>query len=147
MARGMLGMLAIMLIIQLFYSLSINAIVYSMPSDIRDESYAFAEGTLNPDQTATQLQTALSSQTNIPVLDLGALVYYSGNVVIDLLFNFLGGIPAMFAMLFSGIMTIFSIDTYLINILQVFATVAWSIWYILSLIGFITSLRGGVNVA
>lgn len=147
MAKGMLQFLAIMLIVQLFYSISITAIIYAMPVDVRDSSKAFSNGILDADATSTQLQNAMTSQTNIPVLDIGALVYYSGNVVIDLLFNFLGGVPAMFTLIVNGMMTIFSIDTQLMYFLQAFFTVAWSIFYILSLISFITSLRGGVNVA
>ena len=78
------------IIIQLFYAVAISLIAHAMPAGALDYVTGFSDaGTqIDVEGVASDVQSSLESQTDIPVIELGALVFYSGNILIDLLINF-----------------------------------------------------------
>lgn len=140
---NMIDFFKLMIIVQLFYSFSITAVAYGMPSSSLNYVTGFTPSSTLFDMqaTANEVQSSLDSQTKIPVIELGALVFYSGNIILDLLLNFLTALPQMIGLVIHGIMLLFTIDNYLYALVEMFSTVAISIWYMISLIQLITGIR------
>lgn len=133
------------IIVQLFYSFSITILAYSMPVDSLNyiDSFSDVADNINLDDTATQVQDSIESQTNIPVIELGALVFYSGNILIDLLLNFAFAIPEMIGLVINGIGMILNLDSFIFMTVEIFAGVVVTILYFLGLIQLLTGIRSG----
>lgn len=135
----------VIIMVMLFYSVSITLITYSMPASALDyvDSFSDLDSRIDLNTTGQQLEESLQRQTNIPLVDLGAMVFYSGNILIDLLANFAFAIPQMLTLLMYGVFSIIGIDANFYFIIQVFASVAVLAWYTISLIQLITNARTG----
>lgn len=137
------------LLVMLFYSMAINAITYSMPAEMRNTAEIF--NNLGDDYSMMAInddvQDSLGKTTDIPVVDVGTLVFYSGNVLLDLIVNFLYATPQMVFMLINGITQILAIDTYFIDLAQIFASVVLTVMYLVGLIELVNGLRSGVAIS
>lgn len=132
-----------LLIIMLFYSISITLISYALPDDSVNYVSIYNNEIIDIDQTAEDVQGSLTQQTNIPIIDLGAMVFYSGNILIDLLVNFAFAIPQMLTLLITGIFSLFNFDTELQLYIQLFFTAGAMVWYLISLMQVLTNVRSG----
>jgi len=139
----------VILIVQLFYAVAITFLVYSMPVDSLQYVTGFSDitGDISLEGVASDVQDSVQAQTEIPVVELGALVFYSGNILIDLLLNFTFAIPQMLIMVVNGVAMLFSIDSNLLNTLQLFISVLVVIMYSIGLIQLITGVRSGRLIA
>lgn len=133
------------IIVMLFYAVAITALSYAMPPDSLDYVTSFSDITTNIDldTISDDFQTSLESQTDIPIIELGALVFYSGNILIDLLANFIFAVPEMIGILINGLVRIFSIDVQLGSLIQLFASTVLIIFYVIGLIQLLTGIRSG----
>lgn len=133
------------IILQLFYSFAITILVYSLAGQgiLITEGFTDVSEGISLANTSTELQNSLESQTSIPVVDIGALVLYSGNILIDLLANFIFAVPQMITLLINGLMYLIGIDTTITNQIQLFASVLISAMYVIGLIQMLTSIRSG----
>lgn len=141
-----INLLKAMIFVQLFYAIGIGALVYSMPSDaIQYISIISNDGkpTLDVDTISGKVQENLERQTNIPVIDLGALVFYSGNFMIDLLLNFFFAIPQMLGFLIAAITSIFNFNPYLSTMVTTMFQVLFGVLYTIGIISLLLSLRSG----
>lgn len=135
------------LTVSLFYGFAITALVYGLC----DGSYAdpcsyvsgFASEGADLAGVGSEVEGALTRQTNLPVVELGALLFYSGNIFLDLILNFLTAVPQMFGLLVTGIMMLFNFDSGIVNIVQVFVTVSATVFYIIACIVMLTNVRSG----
>lgn len=145
MGLSTLNLFKITLIMMLFYSTCINLLVYSMPEDTIPyiTSYSELSGTISLEGVSAEVQTSVSRQTDIPVIELGALVFYSGNILIDLILNFAFAIPEMLSLVINGILTILNIDSQINNLIQLFTTVTITVMYFIGVITLLTSVRSG----
>lgn len=126
--------------IQLFYAFSVTLIVYALPPGTADYISVY-QTNVSIENTSVQVQQSIQKQMDIPVVDLGALVFYSGNIIIDLMLNFLTAIPGMFSMLLTGIFAIINVDAYIATQLKIFSTAMLTIAYIILMIQFIMGIR------
>lgn len=131
--------------IMLFYSVAITLISYAIPADAHHyvTIYSDLAQSIDLNGTSNLVQQSITRQTNLPVIELGAMVFYSGNIVIDLLLNFAFAIPQMVGLFINGLFTLFNIDSYIFAIVQLFASVAVIVWYFISLIQLLTNVRSG----
>lgn len=138
-------MFKIIIVIQLFYAFSITAISYSMPEDSLNYVTSFSDITnsISLESVSSDVQGSLERQTDIPVIELGALIFYSGNMLIDLLLNFAFAIPQMLGMLVNGIMILFNVDGYLFGLVELFSSVLFGVLYIVALIQLLVGVRSG----
>lgn len=145
MATDMMEYLNLLILIQMFFAVSITIFSYALPTDAKMyiNEYSSMASSSNLEATVLKLKDSLNSQLNIPIIEVGALVFYSGNIIVDLLLNFIFAIPEMITLLINGICTIISIDSYYIVQLQIFIGAVISAGYILGIITFVTQLRGG----
>lgn len=141
----LMEMFKLIIIVQLFFSFAITGLAYAIPDDALNYVTSFS----NPADEITfegvteEVQDSLEQQTNIPVIDLGALVFYSGNILIDLLLNFVFAIPQMLGLLVHGLMLLLNVDTYLIGLVQGFASAVVLALYVIGIMQLLTSIRSG----
>lgn len=135
----------VIITIMLFYSVCITLLTYAMPDESLHYVTSFSDVAQDIDLNATsqKVQESLTQQTSIPVVELGAMVFYSGNIIIDLMLNFVFAIPQMLTLLIYGIFTLINVESTIYLVIQVFASVAILVWYIISLIQLLTAVRSG----
>ena len=148
MKMGVLTWFKTIMLVQLFYALAISMLVYSMPADTLTHVTSFSDvtDTVNLNSTALLVQESLESQTEIPIIEIGALVFYSGNIMIDLLLNFAFAIPQMIGMLFNGIQRLLNIDGYLFAAVELFFAVLMVAMYFIGIIQLLTGIRSGRTI-
>lgn len=135
----------IILISQLFYAGAITLILHGLPADADVFATGFSDVTsdLTLNEVSSTVQDNLVSQTNIPILDVGALVFYSGNIIIDLLLHFTFALPEMIGLLINGIAMLFNIDNTIVVTVQLFAFTITVVLYFISIISLLTNVRAG----
>lgn len=135
----------IVILIMLFYSFSITALSYAIPDDSKKyvDSFSDLANTIDLEEVSSEVQDSITQQTNIPVIELGALVFYSGNILIDLLLNFAFAIPQMIGLIINGVMLLFSIDSYIFALAELFAGVVITVYYFIGIMQLLTGIRSG----
>lgn len=142
--KNALSIFMVILIIQLFYATSITVFAYSLPQDVQVYAEPSTEiaSDIDIESISTDLEENLQSQLNIPLIDLGALVFYSGNLLLDLLLNFLTALPQLITLVISTIFGIMNLDSQIPQFVQLFLTGIVTIFYFISLLQLITNIRG-----
>jgi hypothetical protein len=134
-----------MLMVSGFYSFGITILAHNLPDSAKVQIGLFSDNQINLEDTQNEIEGGLTKQTNLPVIELAALVFYSGNLVLDLLLNFLFAIPEMITLLVNIICIVFSLDKFLITQIQLFSGVLFSIMYFIALIQLVLGLRSGAS--
>jgi len=135
----------VVIMIQLFYGLAITGLTYALPVDVLNEVQAFSDisTSTNFEEISSQIEDSVEQQINMPVIELGALVFYSGNIIIDMVLNSALAIPEMFTILINGFCRLISLDSYITNLLMVFAGVVFSVMYFIGIIQLLMNVRSG----
>lgn len=135
----------VVIIIMLFYGFGITVLTHSLPDDMLKYTDYFdnVAGADDIGATGESIQQSLEKQTNIPVVDMGALVFYSGNFLLDMLINFATAIPQMIGLLLTGMEQLIGYDAVISNDIQIFATTSMGVIYIISLIQLVAGIRSG----
>ena len=134
------------LIVQLFYAFAITILVYSMPVDSLNYVTAFSDIGTNSftlEDISDDVQSSFEQQNNIPVIELGALLFYSGNILIDLLVNFVFAIPQMIGLLINGILLLFNVDSFVWATVELFSSVVIVVLYTIGMMQLLTEVRSG----
>lgn len=142
--KNAIGIFMVILLVQLFYASAITIFAYSLPivdSTYLESSTTIASG-INVEDVSADVEDSFSSQLNIPVIELGALVFYSGNILIDLLLNFLTALPQLITQILNLILNIINVDSVIQNYIQIFLTGIVTIFYFMNLIILLTNIRG-----
>jgi len=147
---GAMDYLKYILIVQAFFAFSVTMVSYALPASTIDHVAIFEDqsGNLDIKTVNAQFKESLQDQRNIPLIDVGALIFYSGNFILDLMVNFIFAVPQMIGMLINGISLIFSgIDTGLLALVETFLSLLVSTLYIIALIQTVTNIRstGGLK--
>lgn len=145
---NMLAFFKVILIVSLFYSGAITGLSYALPSNIRNYVVAFSEVgqpiTLN--SVTGQVRETLERQNDIPLIELGALVFFSGNIILDFLLNFSFALPQMLGLIINGIMQLINVDSFIGSIIQAFASAVVLSLYFIGLIQLLTNVRSRGSV-
>lgn len=134
----------VVLVIQLFYSTAVTTVAYSLPEDVRNyvnPSTTIASN-IDIEEVSNDLESSLDSQLNVPLIELGALVFYSGNILLDLMLNFLSALPQLLTLVLTTVFDLVNIDSQINLYLQLFLTGIVTIYYFFSLLVLITNIRG-----
>jgi len=131
--------------VQLFFALGITLLTYALPDTSINHVAMFSDaaGSISLESVSSDVQDSLERQTNIPVVELGALVFYSGNILIDLLLNFAFAIPQMVGLVLNGIMFMFTMDTTILATVELFVGVLVMVMYLIGMIQLLTGVRSG----
>jgi hypothetical protein len=137
------------ILVQLFYAFCITLFVYSLPPDEVPflQSYSNLSEDISMETISDDVENTLTQQTQIPVVELGALVLFSGNILIDLLVNFAFALPQMVTLLITGIMSQFmNVDGGIVLVVQTFASVTIMVLYMLGVLQLLTNIRSRGSV-
>jgi len=132
------------LLTQLFYSVAVTMILYSLQGTILTipiQSFTDLSNNININNVTGDVQNTLTRETQFSVVDLGALALFSGNILLDLLVNFAFALPQMITLLINGIIMLIGIDAQITIYIQTFATAVVMIMYFISLLSLLTNIR------
>lgn len=132
------------LLIQLFFSFCITILAYSLPADSINyvDPFSSVADKINPQNVSNQIESSTRSALKVPVIELGALIFYSGNILIDMMLNFVYAVPEMIGLLLHGFNMLFNIDTTILNSIQIFISVLCTILYFIGIFTLLTNIRG-----
>lgn len=138
-----------LLIVQLFWSLSVSLIVPSMPNASANQVVMFtnSNNVIELGTLQSSVQTGITDQAKVPLLEVGALVFYSSATVLNLMVNFFTAIPQMVTLLMSVVFVFMPIDTTLQITLKAWVFGIVTVLYFVALFTFITGTRtnmGGI---
>lgn len=148
MASSMIDYLKIILTVQLFYALGVTILVYSLPTSQLSyvtlyegptQDYSFESMGLN-------VESGAASQLTLPLIDMATLVGYTGNIAVDLVFNFATAVPQMFTLLIQSFLIFFNVESYIATYIKLFFFGIISILYVVGTISFLMNIRssGGI---
>ncbi len=145
MALRAMDLFKIVILIQLFYAFAITILVSTMPSESLNYVTSFSDITneINLESVSSDVQSSLTSQTEIPVIDVGSLIFFSGNILLDLLLNFAFAIPQMMGLLISGLLLLINVDSTIYITVELFTGVIIIVMYFIAIIQLIAGLRTG----
>jgi len=130
--------------IQLFLGLSMTLVVHALPSDTLEYAQIFSpEHTIDMGSTTQSIEDSLQKQTNVPVLDVGALVFYSGNILIDLFLNFFFAIPEAISILVNAFFMVAPVEAFIATQIKLFIFAIITIIYLFVMFQFIAGIRSG----
>lgn len=134
-----------LLMVQLFYAFTVTLIVPVMPDALQAQVIMFTDdsGTINYTTLATSVESTVENQVNIPLLDFGALVFYSSSFLLNLMINFITAVPQILTFFISAIFVFFPVEQSLQIQIKTIFTVVISLFYFLGLLSFITGFRSG----
>lgn len=135
------SLFTLLIIIQIFYSFSATLLTYSLKNLGINVQNVYIVNTTTYTDVGEKLQAGLQLQTNIPLVDMGALIFYSGNLLIDLMVNFFTAIPSMITALVNFYFTLFPVSAEIAMNVKLFVFSFVTILYVLMLINFLISLR------
>ena len=133
------------IIAQLFFGTAITLLAYALPADMTGQVNFVQENIpqSSVESISTDVEEALERQTNIPVIDVGALVFYSGNILADLVINFIFAIPTALSLLINLVLNLISVDPQIMYIIQGFFTAAITTLYAIGVINLFINIRSG----
>lgn len=147
---GILDLFKVVILVQLFFAFSITIIAHSLPADTLPQVTAFSDlsDEISLERVGTDVQNTIQNQANLPLIEIGAIIFYSGNIIIDLLLNFAFAIPQMIGLLIFGFTRLFSLDTFIIAYVELFFSVIMMVLYFIGLIELLTAIRstGGTTI-
>ena len=135
----------LMMTVLIFWSFVFTSLTYTLPSeDVPKLAFiTFENGTTDLTAINQQFESAITQQTEIPLVDLGALLFYTGNIIIDLVLNFAFAIPEMFSILLNILFMVAPVDTKIQVSVFAFISALIAVGYAIGLLQFVTNLRGG----
>jgi hypothetical protein len=136
------------IIMQLFWAFAFGILTLTIPAtDLPQLAvFTFQNGSVDLATIGTSFQDAVINQTNIPLLDYGALVFYSGNIILDLILNFFFAIPEMATMLISAVFMFVPIAGGLETLIKSFLFAFIGVMYVIGLLAFVSNIRSGANI-
>jgi hypothetical protein len=137
----------VVIIAQLFFSIGITMLTHAIPSDdLRYvTSYSDLANSINAEELSGSIQGSMKSQTSIPLIEVGALVFYTGNLILDLLLNFAFATPQMVTLFLTGITKIIGLDAVITGSIQLYLTAVIGILYFVLIIRLLANLRSGTQ--
>lgn len=137
----------LMVMIQLFYGAGITLLAYSLPTEQVNliSTYQQPSSDLDMTEISDTIEENIQSQLNIPIVDISALVFLSGNIIIDMIINFFTAIPSMITIAISTFFMFFPVDAFIATQVKLVFWVFAAIMYFIAFLSFILSLRAGTS--
>lgn len=142
---GATNIFTTIILVQLFFAMAMTGYTYYVPSDALiplQQHISFAEKTSFED-IKSSAEKNLEAQTNIPIVELGALVFYSGNILLDFILNFAFALPEMVTLFISTIFLLVSVPAQVATLIKIFAGVTISVLYFISIVQLLVGIRSG----
>lgn len=132
-----------LLVVQIFWSLSVSLIVPYMPNAANNQVVMFnnSNNIIELGTLQSSIDQGVQDQTNIPLLETGALIFYSSATILNLMVNFFTAIPQMATLLVSVLFTFIPVDTSIAITVKAWVFGVVGILYAIALFAFITGTR------
>jgi hypothetical protein len=88
----------------------------------------------------SKVQSSFSSSRKMPIVELAFLVFYTGNIVIDLIANFITALPGMFNLLIMALCMLFNVPSFYAVSIKLIIFSMLTVLYVLMLIQFLLSI-------
>ena len=143
----MLKYIVMIVMIQLFYGFGMTLLAYALPTAAIDmiNMYSGPSEDLDMVGISDTIESNLRSQLDIPIVDIGAVVFFSGNILMDLIINFFTAIPSMITLAFTSFFMLFPVDAFIATQIKIVVWVFASIVYFIAFLSFIMSIRSGTG--
>jgi len=143
----MANQLEVLLIVNLFWATASTIFAYAFVNPTYSNVLGdLISPTMSVEEMGQQVQGTLSAQTSIPVIDVGALIFYSGVILVDFVTNFLTAIPSMGTALITIFQYVFGIDAVVAYWIKMFVYVFVMIVWMIYLLQIVLAMRGGARV-
>lgn len=137
-----LGIVYSLLIMQIFYGAAVTLIVAVLPlSGAQMAWFNDPSGVMSFTTTASAIESGLNNTTQIPLLDFGALVFYSSNLLFNLIVNIVFAVPFMLTTFLDIFFYFLPIDYSLQVIVKLIFIPVVSILYYFVLLTWLTGTR------
>lgn len=136
------------IVIQLFYSFGVTILSHTLSDfPVNNEALTpYTDEQIDITDISGRIESTTQNQLNIPLIDLGALVFYSGNIIVDLMLNFFLAVPSLFTLVVSGFSLFFNVDAFLMTQIKIFLFAVVTIIYFLNMVAFVLNIRSGRTV-
>lgn len=135
------AVLTVQLLYTFIFTILANVLVpFGIPT-LNQQLAPYQNQTVNQQGLAAQIQQSTTNQLNIPLVDLGSLVFYSGNILLDLMINFVTAIPGLFNLILDGLFIVVPIGAFFEVTIKTTVYVFLTITYLISLVLFIIGMR------
>lgn len=130
---------------QLFWAFSVTLLVYGLSQvTVLSPVVLFTDNVgLEINDIRDRVDVGFDEQLELPLVDLGSLVFFSGNLLADLILNFITAVPNIVNLFLAGIFTFLPIDSELQSLVKVFITVFGTILYLIGIFSLLTDSRTG----
>lgn len=149
MSMSALQLFSTLLIIQLFWSFGVTLMVPQMPNAQSNEVLQFTASYNLIDLSSLQssVSEGVSEQTNIPVLETGALIFYASATILNLMVNFFTAIPQMVTLIIHILFMVIPFEASVTSIVEQWIFGIVSVLYTIVIFAFVagsrTNLGGG----
>ena len=143
------NLLRLLVIIMVIYSAGMTIFTHALPADTRDQLRPFQGPTDTlPDETINSLVDSTFLQlSDIPLINVGALVFYTGNMFVDFIVNFVTALPQIFTLLLNVLSLVgINIDAEILLAIQAMATIILSVSFVLGIIELWIDIRSGRQI-
>jgi hypothetical protein len=132
-----------MLTVMLFYSGSVTILTYSLAGYSPNQAIMaqYNNASVDPADIQNRVEQATRSETRIPIVTEAALVFYSGNLLLDLMLNFITAIPNMIAIVIGTIIYFFGVDPSIMATVKIILIAIIMAVQLMAIVGFILSFR------
>ena len=132
-----------LLLVQLFWSLGVSLIVPNMPNATANQVVMFtnSNNVIELGTLQSSISQGITDQQNIPLLEVGALVFYSSATILNIMINFFTAIPQMVTLLMTVLFIFIPLGTSLQITLQTWVFAIVTVLYFVALFTFLMGTR------
>lgn len=141
---NILKLMTFVIILQIIYSFGITTYMYAITNIDSSQAGFFNDYSKNlssVEDISQKVSSGVDKQYNVPTVDLAMLVVYSGNIVVDLIFNFIFAIPQMVMLFLNGIGIFLNIPLSLFSQVKAVIYIVISVLYYINIIIFLINVR------
>lgn len=143
----MANQLEVLLVVNLFWAMAVTILSYAFINPANSGVLGgIVTSSISAEEMSQKLQGTLTAQTSIPVIDLGALIFYSGVILVDFVANFITAVPSMVTGLVVIFQYIFGIDAVVAYWMKMFLYVFVMVYWVMYLLQMVISMRSGARV-
>jgi len=148
-----LNIIMALFVMMAFYSFAITSISHSLPDSFLDEHQItwivtdygnrFGEGEVDTTQYVTSLNENIESVRKVPLVNIAFMVFYTGNIVVDFMFNMVTAIPSMLMLPINAMTLLMNLDPNQVTQVRILIYSITSFTMMLGLLMLMTSIRTG----
>lgn len=150
MAEGTFKYFTAIIVVQLFFGVGVTLFAYAMPpaGGFDYVQLVTPEHGIDIKNVGQSLEESSQKQVNVPLVDMTTLIFYSGNIVIDMILNTLFAVPEIVSLGVNIVFGFFPINAVIQAWMNIFIFVLIFSIYVISILAFVMDLRSGsANIA